>query len=65
MSKIKTVSSLKKRIKKTGKGKFMHGHAGTSHNNACKSKSRKRRLRKPTEVGKTGSKRLKQLVPYL
>ena len=64
MIKMKSVSSLKKRIKKTGRGKFFHGHSGTSHNNACKSKSQKRRLRTPSEVTKTEAKRLTQLLPY-
>ncbi|MEO0082239.1 MAG: 50S ribosomal protein L35 [candidate division WOR-3 bacterium] len=64
MRKLKTVSSLKKRIKITGRGKFLHAHGGTSHNNAYKSKSRKRRLRLPSEVTPTESRRLRRLLPY-
>ena len=62
--KMKSVSSLKKRIRKTGRGRFVHARGGTSHNNACKSKSRKRRLHLPAEATATESKRLRRLLPY-
>lgn len=64
MRKMKSVSSLKKRMRKTGGGKYVHARGGTSHNNAHKSRSRKRRLRLPAVVNNTAAKRLKTLLPY-
>ncbi|OYD15737.1 50S ribosomal protein L35 [candidate division WOR-3 bacterium JGI_Cruoil_03_51_56] len=62
--KMKTVRALKKRIKKTASGKYIHRHGGTSHNNGCKSRGCKRRLHTQTEVDETMTKRMKQLLPY-
>ncbi len=64
MKKMKSHSSLKKRIKKTASGKYIHRHGGTSHNNGCKSKSQKRRLHASSEVDKTVKRRVKRLLPY-
>jgi ribosomal protein L35 len=62
--KIKTLSSLKRRVKKTAKGKYLHGHPGTNHNNGSKTKRQKRRLRQPGTTTGTRQRRLKALAPY-
>ena len=62
--KAKSLSSLKKRIKRSKGGKFIHRPSGTSHNNASKSKRRKRRLHVPAGLSKTANKRMEKLVPY-
>ncbi len=62
--KMKSLSSLKKRIKRSKGGKFVHARSGTSHNNASKSKRRKRRLHTPAGLSRKVGKRLERLVPY-
>ncbi len=62
--KLKTVSSLKKRVKRTATGKFVHSHSGTSHNNSAKNSRRKRFLHRPAIADKTRVKALKRLMPY-
>lgn len=62
--KLKTVSSLKKRVKKTATGKFIHAHSGTSHNNSTKTSRRKRALHRPAVADETRVKALKRLLPY-
>jgi len=62
--KTKSLSSLKKRIKKTAGGKFVHKRCGTSHNNACKSKRRKRTLNSPAVQDGDQARRIAKLVPY-
>ncbi|MBM3313123.1 50S ribosomal protein L35 [candidate division WOR-3 bacterium] len=62
--KTKTLSSLKKRIKRSGRGKFIHRRCGTSHNNAGKSKRRKRGLHVPAVLEGRLAERVSELVPY-
>jgi ribosomal protein L35 len=62
--KMKSLSSLKKRIKRSKGGKFIHRRSGTSHNNASKSKRRKRLLHTPAGLSATATKRMERLVPY-
>ncbi|MCX7732651.1 MAG: 50S ribosomal protein L35 [candidate division WOR-3 bacterium] len=62
--KLKTLSSLKKRVKKTATGKFIHAHSGTSHNNSAKTSRRKRLLHRPAVADETKVKALKRLLPY-
>ncbi len=64
-TKMKSLSSLKKRVKKTGSGKYLHRHGGANHNNGCKSKRRKRNLGAPVVATVTQAKRIKKLVPYM
>lgn len=64
MSKLKSLSSLKKRIKRSARGKFVHRRSGTSHNNASKSKRRKRRLHSAAVAHGGLHKRVRQMVPY-
>ncbi|NPV13606.1 50S ribosomal protein L35 [candidate division WOR-3 bacterium] len=63
--KIKTLSSLKKRLKCSANKKYLHRHSGTSHNNSAKSSKCKRRLHRTAIVDKTRVKAIKKLVPYL
>jgi ribosomal protein L35 len=62
--KTKSLSSLKKRVKSSSTGKLMHKRSGSSHNNLCKSRRRKRRLNVPAVATEKVSKRLRTLVPY-
>ncbi len=62
--KLKSLSSLKKRIKRSAGGKFLHKRSGRSHNNACKSKRRKRLLNRPAVLTPEQGKRIAKLVPY-
>jgi ribosomal protein L35 len=62
--KQKSLSSLKKRIKRSAGGKFVHRPAGSSHNNASKSKRRKRGLHSPSVLEGTLARRVGKLVPY-
>ncbi|MEO0079026.1 MAG: bL35 family ribosomal protein [candidate division WOR-3 bacterium] len=62
--KQRSLSSLKKRVKRTARGKFVHRRSGTSHNNASKSKRRKRVLHSPAVFKGTLAKRVATLVPY-
>ncbi|MEO0005047.1 MAG: 50S ribosomal protein L35 [candidate division WOR-3 bacterium] len=62
--KLKTLSALKKRVKKSATGKFLHRRSGTSHNNSVKNSRRKRWLHRPAVVDSTKVKALKRLVPY-
>jgi ribosomal protein L35 len=62
--KVKSLSSLKKRIRRSAGGKFMHKRGGTNHNNACKSKRRKRVLNATAVLTKEQGRRMAKLVPY-
>ncbi len=62
--KTKSLSSLKKRIKKTAGGKFVHARCGTSHNNGSKSKRRKRQLHTPAVACGKLARRIRELVPH-
>ncbi|HTW91861.1 MAG TPA: 50S ribosomal protein L35 [bacterium] len=62
--KTKSLSSLKKRIKRTAGGKFLYRNSNRSHNNSSKSKRRKRGLNVPTVLDGERARRLSELVPY-
>ena len=62
--KIKTLSSLKKRVKRSAGGKFTHHGSCRSHNNSSKSKRRKRGLHVPAVLEGRLAKRVSELVPY-
>ncbi len=62
--KQRSLSSLKKRVKRTARGKYVHRRCGTSHNNASKSKRRKRLLHKPSVLKGSLAGRVATLVPY-
>ncbi|MEO0091534.1 MAG: 50S ribosomal protein L35 [candidate division WOR-3 bacterium] len=62
--KLKTLSSLKKRVKITAKGKISRRKSGKSHLLSSKSRKRKRILSKASIVDKSYEKKLKRLLPY-
>ncbi|MBU1140960.1 MAG: 50S ribosomal protein L35 [Firmicutes bacterium] len=62
MPKQKTHSGLKKRIKVTGTGKLMRGHAYKNHLAASKTTKQNRQLRGETLVHPTDAKRIKALI---
>ena len=62
MPKQKTHSGLKKRIKVTGSGKLMRGHAYTGHLKTNKTHQDNKNLSKQTSVHATDEKRIKSLI---
>ncbi|MBM3322116.1 50S ribosomal protein L35 [candidate division WOR-3 bacterium] len=62
--KQRSLSSLKKRIKRTARGKYVHRRSGTSHNNSSKSKRRKRVLHTQSALKGTLAGRVATLIPY-
>ncbi|MFA5560488.1 MAG: 50S ribosomal protein L35 [Acholeplasmataceae bacterium] len=65
MPKQKTHSGLKKRIKVTGTGKLMRGHAYKNHLAASKTTKQNRQLRGETYVSDSDKKRIKGLISNL
>jgi large subunit ribosomal protein L35 len=65
MPKIKTNSGAAKRFKKTGSGKIKRSHAFTSHILTCKTRKRKRNLRKGGLVHPADQKNIAKLIPYM
>ena len=59
MPKMKSKSSLAKRVKVTGKGKLKRYKSGHSHLLECKSKPRRRRLRQSDTIEGKNEKRMK------
>ncbi|MCK8817114.1 50S ribosomal protein L35 [Natroniella sulfidigena] len=64
MGKMKTHKGMKKRVKKTGKGKFKRKKAYKGHLMTKKSGNRKRKLSKDALVDKGNQKRVEKLLPY-
>ena len=64
MGKMKTHKGTKKRVKKSGKGKFKRSKAFKSHLQTGKSANRKRKLRKSGMVHDSDMKRVKEVLPY-
>ncbi len=62
MPKVKTNSSAKKRFKLTGSGKIKRRKANKSHILTKKSKTRKKRLGKPTMVSSGDEKNIKLML---
>ena len=62
MPKQKTHSGLKKRIKVTGTGKLLRGHAYSNHLAASKTTKQNRQLRGITNVDHSDYKRIKSLI---
>lgn len=65
MPKQKTHSGLKKRVKITGTGKIVRGHAYTGHLKTNKTHKQNKNLSKAGLVHPTDEKRIKQLVSNL
>lgn len=64
MSKMKTISSAKKRFKKTGSGRFKCKQAYLRHILTKKSTKRKRQLRAPAMVHDSDVNSVIQMMPY-
>ena len=64
MPKLKTNKGAAKRFRFTKKGKIKFGHAFAGHLLSCKSRKRKRRLRKATFVGHTEAHKFRSMLPY-
>ncbi|MFW5873143.1 MAG: 50S ribosomal protein L35 [Halanaerobiaceae bacterium] len=64
MPKMKTHKGIKKRVKKTGKGKLKRKKAFNSHLQTKKKAKRKRNLSKAVIVDDAHSKKYKHLLPY-
>lgn len=62
MPKMKTNSSLAKRLKKTGSGKLKRQHAYVSHLAPHKSHKQKKHLAKSTILHKSDVKRVKDML---
>ncbi|CCV64347.1 50S ribosomal protein L35 [Alteracholeplasma palmae J233] len=62
MPKQKSHSGLKKRIKVTGTGKLLRGHAYKNHLAASKTTKQNRQLRGVTLVDHSDYKRIKSLI---
>ena len=65
MPKLKTNRGAAKRFRKTSTGKVKRRKAFASHILTKKSAKRKRNLRASTFVGKTNSKAIEKLIPYV
>jgi large subunit ribosomal protein L35 len=55
---------MAKRVKKTGRGKFLRGQAYKRHILTSKSRKRKRGLRRVIRVSEEDSAQVKRLLPY-
>ena len=62
MPKMKSKSSIKKRIKVTGTGKLKRGRAGASHILTKKNAKRKRRLTSSSLVHGSDLRRIRRLI---
>jgi large subunit ribosomal protein L35 len=63
MPKMKTHKGTKKRVKVTGKGKFVVKHSGKSHILTKKTKKRKNHLKKDMVVPEGAARKLVKLLP--
>ena len=61
--KLKTHKGVKKRFRKTGTGKLMRHKANKRHILTKKSRSRKRKLGRPTAVSPSDVYRIASLLP--
>ncbi|MCI0403484.1 MAG: 50S ribosomal protein L35 [Acidobacteria bacterium] len=64
MPKRKTHRGMAKRVKKTGRGKFLRGQAYKRHILTSKNRKRKRGLRRVIQVSEEDSAQVKRLLPY-
>ena len=65
MPKMKSNSGAKKRFKVTGTGKVVRRKAYASHLLSCKSRKRKRNLRKSTILDSANKRGISRMLPYL
>jgi len=64
MPKLKTHQGLKKRIKKTKRGKLKHIRAMGRHKLLIKSSKRKRKYKRKQDISLADEKKIKQMLPY-
>lgn len=64
MPKMKSHSGLKKRLKKTGTGKYKRGHGYVSHLAHNKTHKQRKHLAKPTTVHPSDYKRIKSRLQH-
>ncbi|MCC6933735.1 MAG: 50S ribosomal protein L35 [Deltaproteobacteria bacterium] len=64
MPKVKSHRGAAKRIRKTGKGLLLQGHANKRHILTKKTTARKRRLRGSSIVDHTSKRAMLKLLPY-
>ncbi|WP_433066849.1 50S ribosomal protein L35 [Dactylosporangium sp. CS-033363] len=62
MPKFKPHSGMRKRVKVTGKGKFLAEPAGKRHHLEVKASKQTRRLSGNVELAKTETRRIKKLL---
>ena len=65
MGKIKTVKSVKSRLKVTGTGKLIGFRAGRRHLLSGKRAKTKRHLRRRHLVADVDTRKVRSLIPYL
>lgn len=65
MTKLKTRKALLKRIKITGRGKFMKRHTHQDHINSKESGNKTRSKRKGMEVSSVNRKTIKEVLPNI
>jgi large subunit ribosomal protein L35 len=65
MPKMKSNSGAKKRFKVTGTGKVVRRKAYASHLLSCKTRKRKRNLRKSTILDSANKRGISRMLPYL
>lgn len=64
MPKLKTVKSVKDRIKRTGTGKLLSHKAGRRHLLGGKRGKTKRQMRRPQQIARADEVRIHPLLPY-
>ena len=64
MPKLKTHRGMAKRVKKTGRGKFLRGQAYKRHILTSKSRKRKRGLRRNITVSEQDAGQVRRMLPY-
>jgi len=64
MPKLKTRKSVAKRVKITKKKKALRSKAGRRHLLSCKTKKRKRKLRRKGKVSEGDKRAMKKALPY-
>lgn len=65
MPKLKTKRSAAKRFKKTGTGKYVYNKKGKSHLLSCKTRKRKRRLRKSAVISDVMTSSIQRMMPFV
>lgn len=62
MPKMKTHSAAAKRVRKTGRGKLVRRQANISHLKEGKTSTRKRRLKRSSQISKADTSRVRRML---